>query len=243
MAKVLQRHGEAKVCDSFILQCGAQPSGLQQGGKSEVIKAHHQRRSGVKVCNTFVLRCKRKTINHERNRERMEYKLEYVEVKDGKEILTPEDAVQYLDEFRSLPREILVVIHLTPTLRVQGFQKAAIGSSTSCAFETSDIFREAIVRDAKAILLAHNHPWQRGVLPTRDDIEVTQDLFEVGKKARMPLLDHIILGKDDYFSCKEKGRVFTKGPSYAVGTNPTTKTARRSALKMLALVSTGFILK
>ena len=209
---------------SFILRC--QEMGRQKG---------------------FHLQGKRRamTDKEKKGKETMEYKLEVIEVKGDKEILTPADAVEFLAEFRTLPREVIVVVHLTPNLMVQSYQKAAIGNSTTCAFETSDIFRESIVREAKAILIAHNHPWQKTVIPTHEDIEITQDLFDVGKKARMPLVDHIVLGKGDYYSFKEKGKVFEKGKSYTVQSNPHTlsKAGRRAALRMLALISTGLVLK
>lgn len=174
----------------------------------------------------------------------MEYALGVEPLKGEVALSTPEDVLKILAPFRDLPREVVVVVHLSPDLVARSRQKAAIGSGQACCFETKDIFREAIIREASAIILAHNHPWQKSIKPTKEDIELTEDMFKVGKAARMPLLDHIIVGPESFYSFKKDGVVFPKGDSYGDPFQTTRRTSGRTrALRMIAKISTGFVIR
>lgn len=174
----------------------------------------------------------------------MEYTLGVEVLKSEVTLSNPEDVLKVLTPIRDLPREVMVVIHLSPDLVARSRQKAAIGSSQACCFETKDIFREAIIREASAIIMAHNHPWQKVIKPTKEDIELTEDMFRVGKSARMPLLDHIIVGPESFYSFKKEGLVFPKGDSYGDPFQTSRRTSGRTrALRMITKVSTGFIIR
>jgi DNA repair protein RadC len=173
----------------------------------------------------------------------VEYTLGVMTVKGEAAISTPEDVLKILAPFRDLPREVMVVIHLSPDLVPKSVQKAAIGSSQACCFETKDIFREAIVREASAIIMAHNHPWQKLIKPTKEDIELTEDMFRVGKAARMPLLDHIIVGPESYYSFRKEGIVFPKSDVYTDTVSTKRSAGKTRALRMIAKISTGFVIR
>lgn len=174
----------------------------------------------------------------------MEYTLGVEVLKSEVTLSNPEDVLKVLAPIRDLPREVMVVIHLSPDLVARSRQKAAIGSSQACCFETKDIFREAIIREASAIIMAHNHPWQKAIKPTKEDVELTEDMFRVGKSARMPLLDHIIVGPESFYSFKKEGVVFPKGDSYGDPFQTSRRTSGRTrALRMITKVSTGFIIR
>lgn len=178
----------------------------------------------------------------------MRYALEVREVKDPPEISSPKDIAKLLSDFRSIPREVLIVVHLAPDLTARFIQIAAIGSTQQCCFETSDVFREALIRETKAIIMAHNHPWERKLRPTDDDVELTEDIFEVGRRAKMPLLDHVILGPRDYYSFRENGNILSRRAYYVMDLEGkrARKTARRSKyqiLQMLSKVNSGFTIR
>ncbi|PFP21925.1 hypothetical protein COJ96_25505 [Bacillus sp. AFS073361] len=60
---------------------------------------------------------------------------------------------------------------------------------------------------AASIIVAHNHP-SGNAFPSREDIDVTKRLVEVGKTVGIELLDHGIIGSSGMFvSLKEKGYV------------------------------------
>ena len=66
------------------------------------------------------------------------------------------------------------------------------------------MFSLALQAGAAALIFAHNHPSGQ-VEPSTEDKRVTKRLREAGKLLRIEVLDHIILGKDEYFSFAEQG--------------------------------------
>lgn len=145
----------------------------------------------------------------------MEYALGIKEIKGEVSIGRAADALPLLEPYRDLPREMMIVIHLDPNLDAKAIQIAAVGNRDSCCFDTRDIFRAAINRDSTAaMILAHNHPYEKMALPSAQDVASTKRLYEVGEAARMPILDHILLAPKDYMSFKFGGLVFPAGGYY-----------------------------
>jgi DNA repair protein RadC len=54
------------------------------------------------------------------------------------------------------------------------------------------------------MILLHNHP-SGDPTPSREDIAVTERLVKAGKIMDIPVLDHVVLGRDRFISLKEKG--------------------------------------
>lgn len=79
-----------------------------------------------------------------------------------------------------------------------------IGSLNQSVVHTREIFKEAISCSGAKIVVAHNHP-SNNCTPSESDILVTNTIMEVGNLVGIPLLDHLIVGMDQYFSFKEKG--------------------------------------
>ncbi|MFT4282907.1 MAG: RadC family protein [Candidatus Woesearchaeota archaeon] len=67
-----------------------------------------------------------------------------------------------------------------------------------------EIFKEAIKENTASIILLHNHP-SGDSSPSNEDIDVTNKLIEASKIISIEILDHIIIGKNNYFSFKESG--------------------------------------
>ena len=66
------------------------------------------------------------------------------------------------------------------------------------------IFRAAFKAGAEEIIVAHNHP-SGNLTPSIADIEATRKLKAAAELMEVPLIDHLIIGKDDYFSLAENG--------------------------------------
>jgi len=64
-----------------------------------------------------------------------------------------------------------------------------------------EIFKEALLKNAKAIILCHNHP--TGVpQPSSDDIDLTRRMYKAGDALGISVLDHFIIANNDYLSLK-----------------------------------------
>ena len=84
-----------------------------------------------------------------------------------------------------------------------GSKVVTIGTATETLAHPREIFREAIKQGATQIIIAHNHP-SGSLEPSREDIDLTKRLLEVAEIVAIPVLDHLILGKGDFVSLREK---------------------------------------
>lgn len=91
-------------------------------------------------------------------------------------------------------REQLIVVMLNTRRRAIGHVLCASGSTDSVVVSPAQIFREAIVANASAIVLAHNHP-SGDPTPSEADIKVTRDLIRAGQLLKIEVLDHVIVGR------------------------------------------------
>ena len=64
-----------------------------------------------------------------------------------------------------------------------------------------EIFREALAFNGVSIICVHNHP-SGDAHPSSEDINMTQKLIELGKMMNVDIVDHIIIGRNQYYSFK-----------------------------------------
>lgn len=69
-----------------------------------------------------------------------------------------------------------------------------------------EVFKNAYLCSASGIVCIHNHP-SGDVYPSKEDIRLTQSLVEIGKINGIPVIDHIIIGNDDFYSFYEDGEI------------------------------------
>lgn len=84
------------------------------------------------------------------------------------------------------------------------------GTVDAALVHPRDVFREAVRRNAKAIVLAHNHP-SGCPEPSREDRALTARLAQVGAVVGVEVLDHVIVAKEGYVSLRERGIGFGEG--------------------------------
>ncbi len=76
------------------------------------------------------------------------------------------------------------------------------GTLNSSCVHPREIFKYAHLESAYSIIVIHNHP-SGDVTPSKEDEQTTINLMEIGKLMGIPVIDHIIIGKDKYFSFYE----------------------------------------
>ena len=106
-------------------------------------------------------------------------------------------------EIRALPQENFLVLMLNAKMEVIRKLTVSIGTASSAYSSPRDVFAAALKSGAAAIIVAHNHP-SGDPQPSPADTAVTKKLFEAGKLMDVPLLDHIIIGLNGYFSFREE---------------------------------------
>lgn len=77
-----------------------------------------------------------------------------------------------------------------------------IGTLNTSIVHPREIFREAVLKSAASIIVSHNHPSNQ-CIPSQQDIMLTNMLIKAGKIMGIPLIDHILVSHNCYFSFKE----------------------------------------
>ena len=126
------------------------------------------------------------------------------------EIRTSQSAYQVLKKYVTNDVEEFWVMALNSTKQMIKIQMIFRGTVDFCFIHPRDVFRFAILQNASSILLAHNHP-SGEVLPSKQDIIITQDLILIGKLLQIPIVDHIILCKSGYKSLFDENLVQFNG--------------------------------
>ena len=81
-----------------------------------------------------------------------------------------------------------------------------IGTLNYSPIHPREIFKEAYMLSASSIICIHNHP-SCNVLPSKEDIMTTKRLIEIGKLLGIPIIDHIIISSNKYYSLLEQGDI------------------------------------
>jgi DNA repair protein RadC len=124
---------------------------------------------------------------------------------DGVPLLSPRDVyVSYADRLQDLPAEEFHVAVLDTQHHLERDITVTRGILNSSLVHAREVFREAIVERAAAIILIHNHP-SGDPTPSSDDRLVTEQLVGAGRLLDIPVHDHIIIGRGRYTSFAEAG--------------------------------------
>ncbi|MDH6670126.1 DNA repair protein RadC [Paenibacillus sp. LBL] len=83
-------------------------------------------------------------------------------------------------------------------------ERISIGTINSAIVGVREVYRSLIQRSACSWIAIHNHP-SGDCTPSREDIQLTKRLAEVGELLNIHLLDHVIITTDSYCSLKERG--------------------------------------
>jgi DNA repair protein RadC len=121
------------------------------------------------------------------------------------QVLHPRDAAAFLmPSFGARAVEQLGVVLLDSRHRVLRTAIVAVGGLNHTSVEPRDVFREATIGGAAAVLVFHNHP-SGDPSPSADDVELTRRLAAAGALLGIDLVDHLVLGDARYCSLKETG--------------------------------------
>ena len=123
------------------------------------------------------------------------------------QLLTPQQAAAFLmPAFGGRSVEQFGVVLLDTKHRVLRTSVITIGTLNSAAVEPREVFREAALGSAAALIVFHNHP-SGDPTPSSDDVELTRRLVAGGILMGIDVVDHIVLGDVRYCSFRETGRI------------------------------------
>ncbi len=123
------------------------------------------------------------------------------------DIKNPETVVKAIRAgIKDKAKEHFKLILLNPRNKIIGISTVSVGTLNASLVHPREVFKDAIVHSAASVVLAHNHP-SGDPEPSEDDLTITKRLTEAGKILGVEVIDHIIVGKNGFFSFKEKGLV------------------------------------
>ena len=122
----------------------------------------------------------------------------------GAHISTPADVIPFVNHYAMNGKEHFLAVTLNGGHNIIQIHVVSIGTTNSAVAHPREVFYEAIKENASAIIVCHNHP-SGEVEPSDEDIDCTQKLLEASKIIGIPLLDHIIIDCNSYYSFLESG--------------------------------------
>ncbi len=88
--------------------------------------------------------------------------------------------------------------------QVLGCHQISKGGMTGTVVDVRVVFQVALKSCATSIILGHNHP-SGNLDPSDADKKITRQLSEAGKMLEIPVIDHLILTSDSFFSMADEG--------------------------------------
>jgi DNA repair protein RadC len=119
-----------------------------------------------------------------------------------KKISSSKDVFDYFASIRELKQEHFYCLHLNSKNEIISSKLIAIGTLNSVIIHPREVFREAILASAQSVILVHNHP-SGDVTPSLQDKEITLKLEKASEVIGIDLVDHIIVGKEKWWSFEE----------------------------------------
>jgi DNA repair protein RadC len=107
-------------------------------------------------------------------------------------------------QMRDLKTEVFKVVYLNSNHRIIDISDAATGTVNQAMPIVREIIHAALQKYAAAIICVHNHP-SANITPSPEDKKFTGELSAAGKLMGIKVLDHIIIGGDNYFSFADEG--------------------------------------
>lgn len=98
-------------------------------------------------------------------------------------------------------KEEMIMICLNANMQTIGYHKVSVGGMTASVVDVRTVFTVALKALAVAIIISHNHP-SGNKTPSQQDLAVTEQIKKAGEILNIPLLDHIIITQDSYYSFK-----------------------------------------
>jgi len=124
-----------------------------------------------------------------------------------KTIKTPQNAYQIFVEVLEMDcraQEIFSILTLDIKSNLTGIFEVSVGGLHSSIVHPRNVFQRAILQNAAAIVMAHNHP-SGNPKPSNDDIKITKKLISAGEILGIEIMDHLVIGDSNHFiSMKEK---------------------------------------
>ena len=135
-------------------------------------------------------------LGRRRKAEEMPTKSQVKSSRDAYEALAPHIA--------DLGHEEFMILLMNRNNQIMGFERISSGGVAGTVVDPKIIFKRALDKKASSIILAHNHP-SGNLKPSSQDIKLTKSLVASGALLDLPILDHLIITEQGFFSFADEG--------------------------------------
>lgn len=122
-----------------------------------------------------------------------------LKIKNAKDVFN-----YYSDKLSDKKKEHLYALLLDTKNNIISDVLISVGTLNSSLIHPREVFNPAIRASSNSIILVHNHP-SGDCYSSKEDEKVTKELSKAGELLGINLLDHVIIGKNEFISLKEKG--------------------------------------
>lgn len=107
-------------------------------------------------------------------------------------------------EMSGLTQENVVALYLNTKNDIIKNETIFVGSLNTSVAHPREIFKGAVRYSAARVIIAHNHP-SGNTDPSEADLAFTRRLVDAGEMMGIEVIDHIIIGEQNYYSLREHG--------------------------------------
>jgi len=123
----------------------------------------------------------------------------------GRQASCPQDIYRLVGpEMENLVQEQVQVILLDTKRHVLDVVMVYQGNISSAIVRPAELLRDAVIANAPALVLTHNHP-SGDPEPSPQDVRMTKDLVEAADVLGIELADHVVIGRGSFVSLKQRG--------------------------------------
>jgi DNA repair protein RadC len=115
-----------------------------------------------------------------------------------------EAALLLLPKMENLDQENFVVVLLNTRNRIMSVETVYVGNVDRTNVRIAEVFKDAVKRNATAIIVAHNHP-SGDPSPSSEDVRVTEAIVSAGDLLNIDVLDHLVIGRGSWVSMHQRG--------------------------------------
>ena len=106
--------------------------------------------------------------------------------------------IEFVEQFK--------VLLLNRSNRVLGQYELSTGGTSATVVDIRLLFAAALKANASGIIMAHNHP-SGSLIASQSDRDITTKVSEAGRFMEIPVLDHLIVTMDGYYSFNDQGLI------------------------------------
>ena len=125
---------------------------------------------------------------------------------EGFKISFPTDVLLLIQHMADRKQEHFLCISLNGANEVIATRTISVGLVNKTQVHPREVFADPITDRATAVIIAHNHP-TGGLVPSKEDIEITKRLKKAGETLGIKLLDHIIFSHKGHYSFLENNEL------------------------------------